>query len=307
MSKESPEAINDIFKLAISCHTGKEKDKNKAIARIKEIHGTNIGSCDMYIGIISCMLKGVVYKRAMSAGSTENVLKNIYLFNNSYYLGNALLSLESHIKYYENKYRTNAYKLRSVLDKWLSLGNDSSNNNKSTNDSSANQGFSSDDLYSDISEINTSQDLTDTEKDALVKARIGQGEFRKNVIQTWGLGESCPVTKVSTREILIASHIKPWRNCTTKEERLDGSNGILICSHLDKLFDSHLVSFKKVNDSYDICFNNKLDVQELEKIGITKKLQLNTEMISAENKVRLQEFLAGHLSIFNEKQINANG
>jgi len=157
-----------------------------------------------------------------------------------------------------------------------------------------------DDLYFDINEITTSTNLTDTEKSTLIKARIGQGEFRKNVITLWGFGESCPVTKISTRELLVASHIKPWRKCTTKTERLDGANGILLCSHLDKLFDSHLVSFKKSTNDYMICINNKLNKQELTEIGITKSLRLDTGKVDPKNMPRLKMYLEEHYRIFSK-------
>lgn len=297
MPKESPEAIDYIFKLAMDVYTKKE-NKGNAIAKINKIHGTNIGSCDMYIGIIFCMLSGTVYKRAMSADATDNILKNIFALTNHEYSKNALTALKKHIIYYENKYNTKTYKLRVQLEKWSSNFENISDNEKEIPNNFKSQ---NDDLYSDINEINNNNDLTNTEKNTLIKARIGQGEFRRNVVQTWGLGESCPVTKISTRELLVASHIKPWRECKTKDERLDGANGILLCSNIDKLFDSHLISFKKTNNDYKICFNNKLNEQELNGIGITKSLQLDTGKIDHENRERLRIFLEGHFFIFSQK------
>jgi len=41
---------------------------------------------------------------------------------------------------------------------------------------------------------------------------------------------------------LVASHIKPWR-VSTNEERLSGSNGLLLSPHVDKLFDRGWISF----------------------------------------------------------------
>ena len=43
-------------------------------------------------------------------------------------------------------------------------------------------------------------------------------------------------------EILRASHIKPWRECTN-EERLDPYNGLLLVPNLDALFDAGLITF----------------------------------------------------------------
>ena len=45
------------------------------------------------------------------------------------------------------------------------------------------------------------------EREALVKARIGQGRFRDALIDHWG---SCAVTEVADQDLLRASHIIPW-------------------------------------------------------------------------------------------------
>lgn len=82
--------------------------------------------------------------------------------------------------------------------------------------------------------------LTDTEKVQLSKARRGQGLFRKNLC---GVESQCRLTNVHTPKLLIASHIKPWRLCTTAYERLDGNNGLLLTAHVDHLFDRGLISF----------------------------------------------------------------
>ncbi|MCZ8485692.1 HNH endonuclease signature motif containing protein [Vibrio lentus] len=67
-----------------------------------------------------------------------------------------------------------------------------------------------------------------------------------------GNGECCALTLTSVREILIASHIVPWSKCESDEQRLDGANGILLCAHIDKLFDAHLLTFikKRLKSTY---------------------------------------------------------
>lgn len=78
-----------------------------------------------------------------------------------------------------------------------------------------------------------------TERDALTKARLGQGLFRQRVAEQEPI---CRVTGLARQEFLIASHIKPWRDCD-HQERLDGANGLLLSPHIDKLFDRHWISF----------------------------------------------------------------
>ena len=101
-------------------------------------------------------------------------------------------------------------------------------------------------IESDIqSKIELDRSLSDTEKHGIIKARRGQGAFRRNV----ELREnSCRVTCLTDRRLLVASHIKPWRSCETAHERLDGSNGLLLAPHVDKLFDVGLITFARNGD-----------------------------------------------------------
>lgn len=78
-----------------------------------------------------------------------------------------------------------------------------------------------------------------TETVRLQKARVGQGQFRADLFEVWG---RCPLSGVSTPELLRASHIKPWR-VSDRRERLDPNNGILLAVHFDCLFDNGFISF----------------------------------------------------------------
>jgi putative restriction endonuclease len=83
--------------------------------------------------------------------------------------------------------------------------------------------------------------IPETEREALVMARRGQGRFKKNV----QLHESkCRVTGVDRIEHLIASHCKPWRDCGSNQERLDGENGLLLTPSIDHLFDRGFITFE---------------------------------------------------------------
>lgn len=81
--------------------------------------------------------------------------------------------------------------------------------------------------------------ITDTEKERMVKARIGQGKFKKLLIEREC---KCALCGVTDPRVLIASHIKPW-SASTNEERLDENNGLLLYPNHDALFDKHLISF----------------------------------------------------------------
>ena len=101
----------------------------------------------------------------------------------------------------------------------------------------ADEGKAASDLLDDMQAL---QGLSiSTERDALTKARLGQGLFRQRVAE---LEPVCRVTGLERQEFLVASHIKPWRDCDNRE-RLSGSNGLLLSPHIDKLFDRHWISF----------------------------------------------------------------
>lgn len=98
-------------------------------------------------------------------------------------------------------------------------------------------------------DIEADTTLDQTEKETIIKARKGQGLFRRNVEEH---ESCCRVTGLEDSRLLIASHIKPWRLCETSDERLDGANGLLLAPHVDSLFDKGLVTFEcdgKVNVS----------------------------------------------------------
>jgi hypothetical protein len=65
----------------------------------------------------------------------------------------------------------------------------------------------------------------ETERQAIIAARRGQGRFRQELKILWA--ERCSVTKSRALSLLRASHIKPWRD-STNSERLDRYNGLLL-------------------------------------------------------------------------------
>ncbi|CUY42601.1 HNH endonuclease [Serratia marcescens] len=118
-------------------------------------------------------------------------------------------------------------------------------------------------IEKDILEILSAKELPETMKEALVKARIGQGFFRQEVLKLY---PACPVTGVTMPQLLIASHIKPWRECNNKE-RLDPNNGIMLAPHVDALFDKGYISF--TNDGVLIVKADREVVNAMSILGLT--------------------------------------
>lgn len=115
----------------------------------------------------------------------------------------------------------------------------------------------------DIEVVQAMKDVSETQKQQLVAARIGQGLFRKRALL---MGSQCRVTGVSDKRLLRASHIKPWRDCDNFE-RLDGANGLMLSPHIDALFDQELMTF---SNSGTILVSKKLDPDVLHRWSISK-------------------------------------
>lgn len=110
-------------------------------------------------------------------------------------------------------------------------------------------------------EVKASGELSETDKEQLVKSRRGQGKFRKNV---QSLESACRVTGVTDLAHLRASHIKPWR-WSSNEERLDGANGLLLTPDADHLFDRGFISF---TDSGELLISPTMEPDVLVRLGI---------------------------------------
>lgn len=80
-----------------------------------------------------------------------------------------------------------------------------------------------------------------TEAERLIVQRIGQDIFRSCLIDYWQ--GQCPLTGITDTALLRASHIVPWKDCTSDAERLDVHNGLLLSALWDAAFDRGLVTF----------------------------------------------------------------
>lgn len=107
-----------------------------------------------------------------------------------------------------------------------------------------------------------------TSVQCVVEQRLHQDEFRRNLEKIWG--NQCAVTNVTCRACLVASHIKPWAECSDKE-KLDPYNGFLLNSALDALFDKHLITFDKEGK---ILISSAVDEASLAAMGISPDMKL---------------------------------
>jgi hypothetical protein len=110
-------------------------------------------------------------------------------------------------------------------------------------------------------EIETDPSLDRTEKESVIRARRGQGKFRSNVE---AVERACRLTGITNPTLLIASHIKPWRLCSSATERLDGMNGLLLTPDADLLFDRGFISFEPDGE---VAVSKRVDRLDLRRLG----------------------------------------
>lgn len=124
-----------------------------------------------------------------------------------------------------------------------------------------------DSIVTEIKAVENDNTIKVTEKDSIVKSRLGQGVFRKELIEYW---HGCAISQCPLTWMLIASHIKPWRDADN-QERLNAYNGLLLLPNYDKLFDLGYISF---NQEGKIMCSRLLDKFDRETLGLTNDLHL---------------------------------
>lgn len=91
----------------------------------------------------------------------------------------------------------------------------------------------------------------ETETQRLVRVRRVQSLFRQSVLISYD--SRCAVTGLALPEVLVASHIIPWKDSV--ERRADPTNGILLNALLDRAFDRGLISF---DDQFRVMVSRSL-------------------------------------------------
>ena len=119
-----------------------------------------------------------------------------------------------------------------------------------------------------LADVEEYLNLSDTEREAIIKSRIGQGQFRESLISYWSM---CAVTGCQEHKLLRASHIKPWSKSKVTE-RLSLYNGLLLSPTLDACFDSGFISF---DDSGKILISKELNEEDMCALGISKDMKLS--------------------------------
>lgn len=98
----------------------------------------------------------------------------------------------------------------------------------------------------------------------------------------------CPICNIHLPHMLIASHIKPFRDCAHIYEPIDHNNGLLLCKNHDYLFDQGFFSF--LDDGSVFMCDELLNHEPFDAFHIPKDFKLPKRYLSKERKA----FLAYH-------------
>jgi predicted restriction endonuclease len=101
------------------------------------------------------------------------------------------------------------------------------------------------------------------------------------------------LTNIGEPELLLASHAKPWKDCTSAEERLNVFNGFLLEARFDRLFDKGFITF---DDQGILLISKRLDSVSLSVLGLEQGMKLR--WIRDEH----QPFLHWHHEIVFQKE-----
>lgn len=120
----------------------------------------------------------------------------------------------------------------------------------------------------ELNRLRSDETLPETDREAVVLARRGQGLFKQRVMR---IERACRITGVTREEHLRASHCKPWRDATN-DERLDGENGLLLTPSIDHLFDRGFIGFE---ENGDVIVSPVADKESLLRMGVDPTRTIN--------------------------------
>lgn len=129
--------------------------------------------------------------------------------------------------------------------------------------------------------INIDDSLTERKRETIIKARVGQGEYRNKLLEECSY---CPFTLINDERLLIASHIKPWSK-SDNNEKVDCKNGFIFTPTYDKLFDRGFITF---SDEKKLMVSPWISPMNQKRLSIYDGMNINKLPIDDKRKVYLQ-------------------
>jgi hypothetical protein len=118
----------------------------------------------------------------------------------------------------------------------------------------------SDGVFGRLKEYNN---LSAKDREAIIRARIGQGRFRQATLDYW---KTCAVTGCSEQRLLEAAHIKPW-SAGAAQECLSFYNGLLLTPNLHRCLDEGYITFSEAGE---MLISQRLSPADCKALGLEK-------------------------------------
>ncbi|MFJ7935626.1 HNH endonuclease [Sporosarcina sp. NPDC096371] len=110
--------------------------------------------------------------------------------------------------------------------------------------------------------------LAETETEVKTKIRLGKQKFRQGLLPLWA--QKCALCDIELPELLRASYSKPWKD-STDFERVDPSNGVLLCCNHHALYENGLIAF---DGQGRLHISSQIPEEDYEKYGIRPKMKI---------------------------------
>lgn len=128
-----------------------------------------------------------------------------------------------------------------------------------------------------------------------VKQRVNQTFFRNAVLSSYN--NSCCITGLSTSQLLVASHIKPWSE-SDEAEKTNPTNGLCLNGLHDKAFDK---GFLTVDENYIIHISDDItDTLNGKTVEQYFKIYDNKKIVLPDRFLPNKEYLQYHNDIIYE-------
>ena len=124
--------------------------------------------------------------------------------------------------------------------------------------------------------------LKEKDREVVAKARTGQGLYRSLLLKKWKNMSS--ISDYNNVAFMVASHIKPWKNCNN-QECVDPENGLLLTPNYDFLFDQGYITF---DDAGNVILSSKITEEDISEFSFDK----NTKIKAVSEKMK--EYLMYH-------------
>jgi putative restriction endonuclease len=125
-------------------------------------------------------------------------------------------------------------------------------------------------------------------RERVVKMRVNQSFFRSAVLSSYN--QKCCITGLSILDLLIASHIKPWKD--DKENRLNPQNGLCLNAIHDRAFDKGYIT---ITTDYKVHVSKYFDEYSADKAVKDLFLKYDKQSIILPDRfLPAKEFLEWH-------------